>query len=74
MVKRKEFNRLSLSTHNQCKQSAMDPGDEIDNDCDTLIDEEIYDGKDDDDDSYIDEDVKLVIGGWVAYVRNVQMQ
>ena len=38
----------------------MVPGDEIDNDCDHIIDEEIYDGKDDDDDNFIDEDVKLV--------------
>ena len=38
----------------------MVPGDDIDNDCDSIIDEEIFDGKDDDDDDYIDEDVKLV--------------
>ena len=38
----------------------MIPGDEVDNDCDHIIDEEIFDGKDDDDDSYIDEDVKEV--------------
>ena len=38
----------------------MEPGDEVDNDCDTIIDEEIFDGKDDDDDNFIDEDVKLV--------------
>ena len=44
----------------KCKQSAMIPGDEVDNDCDHIIDEEIFDGKDDDDDSYIDEDVKEV--------------
>ncbi len=39
----------------------MVPGDEIDNDCDTIIDEEIYDGKDDDDDNFIDEDIKSVM-------------
>ena len=44
----------------KCLQTAMEPGDEVDNDCDTIIDEEIFDGKDDDDDNFIDEDVKLV--------------
>ena len=36
------------------------PGDEIDNDCDGLIDEEIRDGKDNDGDGEIDEDLALV--------------
>ena len=48
----------------------MVPGDEIDNDCDSIIDEEIYDGKDDDDDNYIDEDVKLVNMLYLYWTKN----
>ena len=44
----------------QCRQTAVEPGDGIDNDCDTKIDEEVRDGKDNDGDRYVDEDIKLV--------------
>jgi hypothetical protein len=37
--------------------SEMSPGDEVDNDCDGLVDEESLDGKDDDGDGLIDEDL-----------------
>ena len=42
------------------------PGDGIDNDCDGRVDEEIKDGKDDDGDKYVDEDLALVnkCSGW----------
>ena len=36
------------------------PGDGVDNDCDGRIDEEVKDGKDDDGDRVIDEDLQLV--------------
>ena len=36
------------------------PGDKIDNDCDGRIDEERYNGRDDDGDGLIDEDFRRV--------------
>ena len=44
----------------QCVQTAMAPGDGIDNDCDGKIDEEVRDGKDNDGDGSVDEDLDLV--------------
>ena len=44
----------------QCKQTAMEPGDGLDNDCDGKIDEEVRDGKDNDGDRSVDEDLELV--------------
>ena len=39
----------------------MEPGDNLDNDCDGKYDEEIKDGKDNDLDGKIDEDLEKVI-------------
>ena len=39
----------------------MNPGDELDNDCDGSFDEELRDGKDNDGDGKVDEDLQLVI-------------
>ena len=44
----------------QCENTVTSPGDEIDNDCDSQIDEEIRDGRDNDGDGRIDEDLALV--------------
>ena len=44
----------------QCRQTIPVPGDQLDNDCDLEIDEEIKDGKDNDGDHYVDEDLQLV--------------
>ena len=44
----------------QCERTELEPGDEIDNDCDGKIDEEVRDGKDNDGDGEIDEDLELV--------------
>ena len=44
----------------QCENTVTSPGDEIDNDCDSQIDEEIRDGIDNDGDGRIDEDIALV--------------
>ena len=44
----------------QCQRTRVEPGDELDNDCDGKIDEEVRDGKDNDGDGEIDEDLELV--------------
>ena len=45
----------------QCVTSSMEPGDNLDNDCDGKYDEEIKDGKDNDLDGKVDEDLEKVI-------------
>ncbi|KAK0062030.1 multiple epidermal growth factor-like domains protein 10 [Biomphalaria pfeifferi] len=47
----------------ECNTSRSEPSDNIDNDCDGLIDEEIEDGRDSDHDFFVDEDVKKKING-----------
>ena len=45
----------------QCRKTAANPSDRIDNDCDGIIDEEIVDGKDNDGDGFVDEDYIQVV-------------
>ena len=52
---------LAISHDFQCRQTKAVPGDRIDNDCDGQIDEETKNGKDDDGDKYVDEDLELVL-------------
>ncbi|XP_055873679.1 uncharacterized protein LOC106076834 [Biomphalaria glabrata] len=57
-----------------CNTSRPQPSDNIDNDCDGLIDEEVEDGRDSDHDFLVDEDVKRKINGqwskWEAWHCN----
>ncbi|XP_055873375.1 uncharacterized protein LOC106063595 isoform X2 [Biomphalaria glabrata] len=47
----------------ECNTSQPEPSDNIDNDCDGLIDEEVEDGRDSDHDFLVDEDIKKKING-----------
>ncbi|XP_055873719.1 uncharacterized protein LOC106059594 isoform X2 [Biomphalaria glabrata] len=47
----------------ECNTSRPEPSDNIDNDCDGLIDEEVEDGRDSDHDFLVDEDIKKKING-----------
>ena len=40
----------------QCRKTAAIPSDNLDNDCDGLVDEEVIDGLDNDGDGFVDED------------------
>ena len=50
-----------MDSKQQCRRSRAKPGDGRDNDCDGRIDEEILDGIDNDGDGKVDEDMQLVI-------------